>query len=379
MATSNPEAVKSTHDSRRISTQGSTKSSRTRATKHGITFIAPFVALYLIFVIYPVVQAIRMSFYNWDLLGATREFIGADNFVRMFWGHNMAWSVENLFWWRVAILALVVWLVIKPLKNRAITAWRVVSILGLIALVFVMGFHPGENGFWNDPDFWVSLKNTLYFTLVSTPLIAGLGLVMALALQGKRRGARLYQMAFFMPYILPVSVVTLIWSYFLSPNQGLLQKLLQPFGVEPTSWLASTDTAMNAIIITTIWWTVGFNLVLFAAGLQDVDQSLYEAASLDGAGPWRKFVSVTLPGIQHVILLVMVMQVIASFQVFGQINIMTKGGPGTSTIVLIQHIYQTGFREFELGYASAMSLFLFALMLIVSVVQMKFLGKDNTK
>lgn len=375
MAISNPKETKSSA----ISQQGSVKGTRKRAAKYGITFVGPFVALYLVFVIYPVIQAIRMSFYDWDLIGATRDFIGLDNFKQMLWGHNITWSMDNLFWWRIAILACAVWLLVKPIRDRGISVLRVVSILALLALAFVLGFHPGENGFWNDPDFWVSLKNTLYFTLVSVPLIAGLGLIMALTLQGQRKGSRLYQMAFFLPYILPVSVVTLIWSYFLSPNQGLLQRLLQPFGIDPIAWLGSTDTAMTAIIITTVWWTVGFNLVLFSAGLQDVDQTLYEAASLDGAGPWRKFVSVTLPGIQHVILLVMVMQVIASFQVFGQVNIMTKGGPGTSTMVLIQHIYQTGFREFELGYASAMSLFLFALMLIVSVIQMKFLGKDNTK
>src|SRR5690606_21715496 len=122
--------------------------------------------------------------------------------------------------------------------------------------------------------------------------IAGLGLVMALALQGNRRGARIYQMVFFLPYILPVSVVTLVWTYFLSPNQGLLAALLEPLGIDPIPWLSDPKTAMAAIIITTVWWTVGFNLVLFAAGLQDVDPSLYEAASLDGAGPWRKFVSI---------------------------------------------------------------------------------------
>lgn len=119
--------------------------------------------------------------------------------------------------------------------------------------------------------------------------------------------------------------------------------------------------------------------MLFSAGLQDVDPALYEAASLDGAGPWRKFVNITLPGIRHVLLLVMVMQVIASFQVFGQVNIMTGGGPGTSTTVLIEEISQAGFQDFELGYGSAMSLFLFLVMLVISVIQMRTIGKENTK
>lgn len=355
------------------------KSVRAGTAKYGAMFIGPFVGLYVIFVLFPVVQAIRMSFYNWDLLGTANELIGFANYKRMLWGVDITWSMTHLLWLRLAIFAIALVLMRAPLKARRISPWRVVGVLGLLGLVFVMGFHPGETGFWYDPDFWVALKNTLYFTVVSTPLIAGLGLIMALTLQGNRKGTRIYQMAFFLPYILPVSVVTLVWSYFLSPNQGLLQRLLAPLGIDPIAWLANPDTAMFAIIFTTVWWTVGFNLVLFSAGLQDVDPTLYEAASLDGAGAWRKFTGVTLPGIQHVLLLVMVMQVIASFQVFGQINIMTGGGPGTKTKVLIQHIYQTGFRDFELGYASAISLFLFAIMLIVSVIQLKFLGKDNTR
>jgi len=350
---------------------------RRTGLKYGIGFTAPFMLLYAAFVLYPVVQAVQMSFFDWDLLGSVREFIGIDNYVRMLWGEGITWSMTHQFGWRLALLALAVGLMIRPLLNRRITGWRLAGVVGVLVLVFALGFHPAEGGFWFDPEFWVALQNTLVFTAISTPLIVGLGLGMAMALQGRRRGVRVYQMVFFLPYILPVSVVTLVWTYFLSPNQGLLAALLAPLGIDPVPWLASTDTAMLAIVITTVWWTVGFNLVLFAAGLQDVDPSLYEAASLDGAGAWRKFVSITLPGIRHVLLLVLVMQVIASFQVFGQVNIMTGGGPGTSTVVAIQHIYETGFRDFELGYASALSLFLFAVMLVVSVIQMRFLGKDD--
>lgn len=355
------------------------RTSRRRASglTYGISFTAPFLLLYAVFVLYPVLQAVQMSFYDWDLLGSVREFIGLDNYVRMLWGVNMTWSMQHLFWWRLALLVVAVALLYSPIRRRSLTGLRASGVVGLVMVAFALGFHPGENGFWNDPDFWVALKNTLVFTAVSTPLIAGVGLLMALALQGRRRGSRIYQMAFFVPYILPVSVVTLIWTYFLSPSQGLLAAMLEPFGIDPIPWLSDQRTAMLAIIITTLWWTVGFNLVLFTAGLQDVDQNLYEAASLDGAGRWSTFVHITLPSIRHVVLLVMVMQVIASFQVFGQVNIMTRGGPGKATDVLIRHIYQTGFRDFELGYASAMSLFLFALMLIVSAIQMRTIGRDD--
>ncbi len=347
--------------------------------KYGIAFTAPFLALYLLFVIYPVIQAVWMSFHDWDLLGATRDFLGLANYERMLWGYDITWSMTHQWLPRVLLLALALVLLIRPLLRRRLTIGTGLLVGGILLIVVALGFHPAEGGFWYDPDFWVAFQNTLVFTAVSTPLIAGLGLIMALALQGNRRGARIYQMVFFLPYILPVSVVTLVWTYFLSPNQGLLAALLQPLGIDPIPWLSDPRTAMTAIIVTTVWWTVGFNLVLFSAGLQDVDPALYEAASLDGAGPWRKFVNITLPGIRHVLLLVMVMQVIASFQVFGQVNIMTGGGPGTSTTVLIQEIYQAGFRDFELGYGSAMSLFLFLVMLVISVIQMRTIGKENTK
>jgi multiple sugar transport system permease protein len=174
-----------------------------------------------------------------------------------------------------------------------------------------------------------------------------------------------------------VSVVTLVWSYFLSPDRGLLAPFLANFGIGPIAWLSDPSFAMAGIIITTVWWTVGFNLVLFAAGLQDIDESLYEAAALDGAGPLNKFWNITIPGLKHVLVLVIITQIISSFQVFGQVNIMTGGGPGGATRVLIQHIYEAGFRDLELGYASAVSLFLFAVMLVVSIVQLKVFGRER--
>lgn len=345
--------------------------------KHGLMFTAPFLIIYLAFIGYPLVQAVVMSLHDWDLLGYTRDWIGLDNYVRMFWGTEMAWTAAHLFVPRLLIVAAAVALAIRPIQRRSISWGQGISVGGLLLLAIVLGFHPGDGGMWNDPNFWVSFKNTLVFTVVSVPIIAGLGLLMALALQGKRRGRGLYQMAFFLPYVLPVSVVTLVWSYFLSPDRGLLAPFLANFGIGPIAWLSDPSFAMAGIIITTVWWTVGFNLVLFAAGLQDIDESLYEAAALDGAGPLTKFWNITIPGLKHVLVLVIITQIISSFQVFGQVNIMTGGGPGGATRVLIQHIYEAGFRDLELGYASAVSLFLFAVMLVVSIVQLKVFGRER--
>jgi len=133
---------------------------------------------------------------------------------------------------------------------------------------------------------------------------------------------------------------------------------------------------MWGIVLTTIWWSVGFNLVLFLAGLQDIDPHLYEAAALDGANGWNRFRHITVPGLSQVSVLVVVTQLIASFQVFGQVYIMTRGGPGDATRVVIQQIYEAGFRDLELGYAAAMSLFLFVVMAVVSGIQFRIMTRE---
>ncbi len=342
----------------------------------GLAFLTPFLAVYALFVVWPVLQAARMSLYDWDLLGFTREFIGFDNFRRMLWGTGMTWGAGHLAVVRLLIVAVTAALVVRALRRPAGRRTAVVTgVTGLLSAV-LLGFHPADGGAWNDPTFWTSLRHTLEFTAISTPVLVLLGLVMALALHGRHRGTAVYRAAFFVPYILPVSAVTLIWSYLLNPDRGLVARVLGYVGAEPISWLSDPDLAMWGIIATTVWWSVGLNLVLFLAGLQDIDPHLYEAASLDGAGAWARFRHITLPGLTQVSVLVAVTQLIASFQIFGQVYIMTRGGPGDSTRVLIQHIYEAGFRNLELGYAAAVSLFLFVVMAVVSAVQFRLMSRE---
>jgi len=342
----------------------------------GLAFLAPFLTVYALFVVWPVLQAARMSLYDWDLLGFTREFVGFDNFRRMLWGTGMTWGPGHLAVVRLLVLALTGALVIRALRRR--TGRRTAAVIGVSGLLTaaLLGFHPTGGGAWNDPTFWTSLRHTLEFTAISTPVLVLLGLAMALALHGRHRGTALYRAAFFVPYILPVSAVTLIWSYLLNPDRGLIARVLGSVGVEPISWLSDPDLAMWGIIATTVWWSVGLNLVLFLAGLQDIDPHLYEAAALDGAGTWARFRHITLPGLTQVSVLVAVTQLIASFQIFGQVYIMTRGGPGDSTRVLIQHIYEAGFRDLALGYAAAVSLFLFVVMAIVSAIQFRLMSRE---
>lgn len=220
-----------------------------------------------------------------------------------------------------------------------------------------------------DAAFWSSLGNTFEFVLLSSPLIMAVGLLFALGVNNAR--ATVVRTMLFSPYVLSVAVATLVWCFLFNPTQGLIAAGMEAVGFEPLSWLTNPDLAMHAIVITTLWWTVGFNMVLFIAGLQDIEPSLYEAAMIDGAGRVQRFVHITIPGLKRTLTLVGILQVIASFQIFGQVYIMTRGGPAGTTRVLIQYIYETGFRDFRLGYASAMSVVLFVLMFGASMLQLR--------
>ena len=344
------------------------------------SFLLPFLLIYLVFLLYPVVQAVIMGFYDWDFLDISdRTFIGLENYGRMFWGARLTWDVTHLWAWRLVGLAGIP-LLVRAYRRRSISRAAAIGLIVALVVVFgvAMGIHPGSDGRWYDSQFWGSFGNTLLFVIMSTPPIVGLGLALAIALNRPGRLVGVLRTLFFAPYVLSVAVLTLIWAFLLNPQAGLIGALWESIGLEPVNWLNNTTWAMPAIVVTTLWWTVGFNLVLFLAGLQDIDKSQYEAADIDGANGWEKFLFITVPGLRRTTLLVVTLQIIASFQIFGQVFIMTRGGPNGATRVAIQHIYESGFRDFELGYSSAMSLFLFVVMVGISILQFKFFPEEAT-
>lgn len=355
------------------STAPARRAPRRRREAAPYLFLAPFFLMFVVFIVYPVGQAVVMSFFDWDLLTQSATDFGVDNYVQMFGASGLTWSATTMATWRLPLLLAALasmWAVrLGRLTPRAATVAGGLS----LALVLLLGLHPGPGGSWNDPRFWAAMQHTIEFTVVSAPLLVAVGLGLALLVNRPSRMSVVYRTAFFLPYVLPVSVVTLIWIYLLNPDRGLVAWATEKVGIDPVDFLNRPDTALPAIILTTVWWTVGFSLVLFLAGLQDIDPRLYEAASLDGAGRWAQFRHITVPGLHNVVILVLVTQVVASFQVFGQVYLMTQGGPGDSSLVLIQHIYETGIRDSELGYASAQSLVLLALMLVVSLAQVRLL------
>ena len=225
-----------------------------------------------------------------------------------------------------------------------------------------------------DPKFQTSARNTITFVLESTPVLIALPLLLAVALN---RGVPLRDFlrgAFFLPFTLSVSVVSICWWWLLDANFGPVYFYLKQLGFHPPVWVSHPGLAMAAVVLATVWWTSGYNMVLFLAGLQDIPAHLYEAARMDGAEGWRQFWAITLPLLRPTMLFVVVIQVIASFQVFGQVYVMTNGGPGDSTRTVIQHVYETAFVQQRMAEGSAAAWILFLIILVFSLAQFRFLS-----
>lgn len=216
-----------------------------------------------------------------------------------------------------------------------------------------------------DPDFWASVLHTGQFALYTVIPVTLVGMLMALAVNRLVRARNFAQALFFLPFVLPVSVVTLLWQWILNSSFGIVHAL---FGTE-VSWFGEPGTAMPTVAFVTVWWTVGFNMLLFLAGLQNISKEVYEAAQLDGAEGFSAFRFITWPLLWPVTTLVLTLQLIASLKVFAQVYILTGGGPFNSTRVVLQYMYDTAFQNLDAGYASAIAVAFFLIILLVSLAQ----------
>ncbi|MEV0316468.1 carbohydrate ABC transporter permease [Nonomuraea fuscirosea] len=228
-----------------------------------------------------------------------------------------------------------------------------------------------------DPMVWTTFGNTVLFTVMTTIPLVVLALAAALLVNMGLPGQWVWRMAFFLPYLLASTVVSLFWEWIYNPELGLINAVLGVFGIEGQAWLQDPDFAMAAIAVATTWWTLGFNFLLYLAALQNIPATVYEAAAIDGAGKWRQLFSVTLPLLRNITMLILVLQVLASLKVFDQIYQMTAGGPDDSTRSILMYVYDTGFTGYRLGYASAISYVFFAIILILSLLQLRFARRSD--
>jgi ABC-type sugar transport system permease subunit len=223
-----------------------------------------------------------------------------------------------------------------------------------------------------DDNFWVALTNTALYALGHVPLTLALSLGLALLLNQKLRGIAFFRVALFFPYITSLVAVAIVWNMLFNPTSGPINQFLHLIGVaDAPGWTSSSVWALPAVIITAVWKDMGYYMVLFLAGLQAIPREYYEAASVDGANGWHRFWNITLPCLRPTTFFVLVMLTISSFKVFDLIFVMTQGGPGRSTLVLSQLIYQAGILDGDFGYSSAIALALFVIVAAITVLQFR--------
>ncbi|MDI7248154.1 MAG: sugar ABC transporter permease [Bacillota bacterium] len=231
----------------------------------------------------------------------------------------------------------------------------------------------------SDSQFWAGLKNNFVFVLVVVPLQSAFALALALLVNAKLRFTRFFRTLYFMPTVTTMVVVSVIWSFLYHPD-GLVNSLLSSvsFGHwEAVDFLRNRSWAFPAIMFMSIWQGVGFQMLIFLAGLQEIPEFLYEAADVDGASPIRKFWHITLPGLRNTITFVLVSTTILAFRLFDQVMVMTAGGPQDATYTVMLHMYNTAFRRLNIGYASAMTIAFFLIVLAVSVAQRFVLWEEK--
>ena len=285
-----------------------------RSSALNLLFVLPYVLLMLGLVIVPVGFGLWLSFQDYDMLGGWNGGAGLDNYV------NLA----------------------------------------------------------TDRIFRGAVRNTLLFVTITVPAFVGLGLFLALALNDGLRRSAVLRSVFFGSSVLSVTVVTLIWRLVYMPERGLLSNAMGAVGLPEVNLVASEQLALLSVAIVTVWWIIGLPMTLFLAALQQIPREMYEAAALDNAGRFRTLWSITLPSLRRTILLVAVIEAILQFQIFGQVLLITGGGPNNASRPIVQFIYEAGFRDWQLGFAAAESQVLFLLMMAAALGQL-WLGRRQDR
>ena len=220
-------------------------------------------------------------------------------------------------------------------------------------------------------EFWKVLKNTLVYIVLYIPLMLTTSTAIAALLSRQRRGVGAFRVLYYIPVLTSWVAASLIWKSLLSPQYGAMNGILAFFGMEGPGWLTDEKWAMPAIVLVSVWKDMGFFGLILLSGMVGIDRTYYEAAEIDGAGPWTRFLKITLPLLTPSLFYVLIVSLINSFQLFPQIMIMTDGGPNGATQVMMERIYKYGFRYYRMGYASAFSWILFIVIMICTAVQMR--------
>lgn len=261
----------------------------------------------------------------------------------------------------------------------------VLFIIGPVIFAFAISFTQwdiGSSPTWvglenyekqlSDSVFWKVVKNTSIYALINIPLTMIGALTIALMLNQNIRGKVILRTAYFMPVVTSSVAVALVWTWMYNQDFGLINSGLSVIGIEGPGWLSSLKWALPSIAFMTVWQGIGYNMILFLAGLQGIPMHLYEAAKIDGANSWQRFWKITFPMLSPTTFFVLIMLLIGSFQIFNEPYMMTKGGPADATNVFVLHIYNKAFQFFQMGEASAIAFILFVIILVFTLIQFKF-------
>ncbi len=228
---------------------------------------------------------------------------------------------------------------------------------------------------FEDETFYTAFKNTLLYTAVFVPIQMAGALGAALLLNVGFRGRNFCRAVFFMPYLVTLVATAAVWRWLYDPTSGLFNAVLEKINLPTSLWLLGKDSALGSVILYSIWQSIGYSMIIFLAGLQTIPQQYYEAAGIDGAGKYASFLYITLPLLLPIILFILVMMTIGSFGVFGQIYVMTQGGPAYSTLVLVMYMYNQAFTFLKFSYAAAVAVVFFIFVLAVALLELKFGSK----
>jgi len=273
-------------------------------------YLAPAVILLCVFVFYPMASALGTSLTNWNGISDVSRFIGLQNYLAAF----------------------------------------------------------------ESPEVLQAVGNTCLYVVLTLPLSLAVAFFAALAVERKSAASTTLRLAFAIPFVISIPVVSVVWVWIFDPNFGLLNYVLGVVGVDPQHWLTDSHTAMLAIAIPSVWRQFGYFMLILLAGMKNIDPSLHEAARLDGAGYWRRAMRVTLPLLGPQLFFCLVLGVIDSFQVFAQVDLMTQGGPLNSTNVIVYELYTQGFTYFHVGYACAIAILLMIVLGVATWVQQRWVG-----
>jgi len=301
---------------------GAAAEQRSAASRHGgrftpYLFLAPYLVVFGVFVLVPAVYGLWISLHSWDYLLPGKPFVGLENYTELF---------------------------------------SSVSRYG--------------------PDFWESMRATGIFTVTSVPLLVTVPLGVAVVLNQQFPGRALFRAVYFAPYVLGVAVIGVLWRFLLDPNVGVMNFYLGKLGLpDNIPWTTALPWGWVSLVGPTVWWTLGFNTVIYLAGLQDIPREYYDAAKTDGANAWQSFRHVTLPGLRPVVVFVLTITVLASGIMFGQSRLITQGAPSFETRSAIWFIADTGLSQFQMGDAAAMSYILSLFLIVIAIVIFRFLGR----